>query len=60
MKKVTRIIDNNTLFFEYELCDGEYLDTKVTLNGSLLCWISFPDLEAFVDEFAEFMSKYRI
>ena len=61
MKKgVTRIIDNNTLCFTCEQCEGEYLDTRVTINGTFFCWITFSDLENFMQDFSNFMSKYRI
>ena len=62
MKKgVTRIIDKNTFCFTCESDEeGEYMDTKVTLNGILFCWITFSDLEGFMKDFSNFISKYRI
>jgi hypothetical protein len=61
MKKgVVRILDNNTLCFTCEQCEGEYLDTKVTINGTFFCWITFSDLENFMKDFSIFMANYRI
>jgi hypothetical protein len=57
---VTRIIDNNTFCFTSESDDGEFLDTRVTLNGIDFCWITFSDLEDFMKDFSNFISKYRI
>ena len=61
MKKgVTRILDNNTLCFTCEQCEGEYLDTRVTINGTFFCCITFSDLEDFMRDFKIFMANYRI
>lgn len=59
-KQITNVIDNNTLYFECIDEGAGFLDTKVTINDTFFCWISFPELENFVADFSEFMSKYRI
>ena len=60
IKEIVKIIDNNTLRFSCEECEGEFLDTKVTINGTLLCWITFSELDQFVTEFSTIIGKYRI
>lgn len=58
-KTVIKIIDNNTLEFKCTDEGSGFLDTKVTINGTFFCWISFPELNGFVNDFSVFMSKYR-
>jgi hypothetical protein len=61
MKEIIRIIDNNTFQFYCEKdAEGEYLDTKVMLNGILFCWITFVYIDKFMQDFSDFISKYRI
>lgn len=59
-KEITKIIDNNTLRFTCKDEGAGFLDTEVTINGTFFCWISYPELDSFVAEFEELMSKYRI
>lgn len=59
-KEITKIIDNNTLFFECENEGSGFLDTKVTINGTYFCYITYSEIDNFVKDFSEFMSKYRI
>lgn len=59
-KEITKIIDNNTFFFECEQCEGQYLDTRVSINNTFFCCISFPDMEQFLKDFSDFMAKHRI
>jgi len=60
VKEIIKIIDNNTLKFTCEECEGEFLDTNVEINGTFLCCISFPELEQFVNDLSEVISRYRI
>lgn len=59
-KEIIKIIDNNSLKFTCEECDGKFLDTKVEINGTFLCCISFQELEQFANDFSEVISRYRI
>ena len=61
-KKITAttIIDNNRFVFTAEETEGVYLDTMVTLNGMLFCWITFSEHENFIRDFSSFIGKYRI
>ncbi len=36
------------------------LDTKVEINGKPLCWITYGDLDNFVNELEDVVTKYRI
>lgn len=60
MAKNSKFIDNNSLHFSCEPCDGEYLDTRVEFNGNYLCTITFSDIENFTNGFSSWLSKYRI
>ena len=53
-------IDNNVLFFQCEECEGYYLDTRVDINGTFFCCITWNDRDKFIKDFGEFMAKYRI
>ena len=60
-KYVQKVIGaDNSLEFTCEPCEGEYLDTRVDLNGVFLCCISFPDIEKFVKELNNTIAKYAI
>lgn len=37
-----------------------FLDTKVEINGELLCHISYPEKDFFMKELQDVISKYRI
>lgn len=60
MRTIHKTHGDISLRFEAESCQGEYLDTKVFLNGNFLCWITFADVEAFSDEIGATVSKFRI
>jgi hypothetical protein len=61
VKTVTSIIDNNRFVFTCEEdAAGEFLDTKVELNGMLLCWITWGNHEIFIKDFSAWIGKYRI
>lgn len=36
------------------------LDTEVKIEGGILCWISLPEKEAFMQELNAVIEKYRI
>jgi len=60
MKTRNESIGDLTILFECEPCDGKYLDTKATINGELLCWISWPEIDNMILELNIVFSKYRI
>lgn len=49
-----------TVKFEGEEYDGEILDTKVTISGAELCYISWSDRESFVNDLKQAIEKYFI
>lgn len=57
---VQKIIDGNSIEFTCEPINGEYLDTRVQLNGILLCWIPFDKLDDFVSGYLNWLNKYSI
>lgn len=59
-KEVIRIIDNNTFKFTIEEYEGECFDTKVEINGTFLCYISYSESEQFVNDLSEVIGRYRI
>jgi hypothetical protein len=56
MKTKKKFIGDIVLNFE---CMDEF-DTKVTINGTPLCWITWVDVDKFVLELSEVLSKYKI
>ncbi len=60
VKTVKKSFGNMTLVFTCEECEGQYLDTKVTINGETLCWVSFPEIDTFVEKLDNTMSDHRI
>lgn len=46
--------------FKAEEWDGKTLDTEVIINGALLCFITWPDREAFLKDLKEVVDKYII
>jgi hypothetical protein len=54
------VIDNNSLHFRCERCEGEYLDTTVEINNTFFCVITWNDRQRFILDFEEFLSKHRI
>jgi hypothetical protein len=53
-------LGDSTLEFRCEPCEGEYLDTSVMINGQSLCWITWNDVEKFIEEIRLPISKYSI
>lgn len=56
----TRAIGSLEIKFEGEVYDGRILDTKVSINGAELCWISWADKDSFVQDLKEAIEKYFI
>jgi formylmethanofuran dehydrogenase subunit E len=54
------VIDNNSLHFKCEECEGEFLDTRVEINGTYFCTITWETRLKFILDFEAFMAKYRI
>jgi len=59
-KSVYKTIPGNDFHFSCDECDGEYLDTRVNMNGIFLCYITFSDVENFFNDFQTLLTKYRI
>lgn len=62
-KKFKKTLGNEVVLdFDAEPGHGEhvYLDTKVSVNGVTLCWISYPELAKFMGELDAVIEKYRI
>lgn len=60
-KTVTRWVGNVKLTFTCAECEGEYLDTRVTINDDIdFCWISFADIDSFVSKLNEVVKDYSI
>jgi hypothetical protein len=60
VKTIQKHFGKYVLKFTCEECEGELLDTKVEINDTFLCCISFPELEQFVNDFDEVVSRYSI
>jgi len=59
-KSLQKIIPGNSIHFSCEECAGEYLDTRVEFNDIFLCYITWTDVENFVKDFEDLLTKYRI
>lgn len=59
-KRVKKSLGHSEVVFKCDPEGHEYLDTSVYVNGTLLCWISFPELDEFFNELSAVVSKYRI
>jgi hypothetical protein len=59
-KTKTVKIAHATFKFECEPCEGEYLDTTVSINGVYFCSISWPDLQSFIDDLELTIAKHSI
>jgi len=59
-KVIKKSIQGFDIIFECEPCEGEYLDTRVIINGERVCWITFTDIDKFCREFEGVFAKYRI
>lgn len=56
-----KLVGSLTLKFEGEQHEGnEILDTKVTINGAELCYITWSDRESFVNDLKQAIEKYFI
>ncbi len=60
INKSININDNLKLDIRCRDEGGEYLDTRIQINGDTLCWVSYPELDDFVKELQAVISKYRI
>jgi hypothetical protein len=60
VKTKSKTIGNLDFKFTCEPCEGQYLDTKVTINGLYFCTISWPDLYDFIQEISLPVGKYAI
>lgn len=58
--KTTRSIPYHNLEFDCEPCEGEFLDTRVTIDGQPLCWITWKDVDNFANEINDVINKYAI
>lgn len=48
------------MLIECEPCENQLLDTKVSIAGQNLCWISYMDKEDFVRDLQAVITRYRI
>lgn len=56
-----KLVGSLTIKFEGEQYPGQpVLDTKVTINGGELCWISWSDKDSFVQDIKQAIEKYFI
>lgn len=53
-------LEHAVIKFKGEQWDGKTLDTEVTINGMLLCYISWPEKENFLKDLKEVVDKYII
>lgn len=60
MKTHTAHLGDLTMVFECEPCEGKYLDTKVTVNGVQMCWISWPEKDEFIQKLTNIIDTFRI
>lgn len=58
IKSVT--IGHLSFKFICEPCEGQYLDTQVTVSGMYFCSISWPNLDKFLEEISLAVGKYAI
>jgi hypothetical protein len=56
----TKYIEHSTLEITCTNEGAGLLDTKVEINGKPLCWITYSDLDNFINELEDVVSKYRI
>ena len=56
----TLILDNNLFSFTSEEDEGEFIEARVEINNSFLCYISYEEIDSFVQDFSQLLSKYRI
>ena len=62
MKKITetKYLGDSELVFTCINEGAGLLDTKVEINGALLCWITFSELESFYYDLLVTLEKYKI
>lgn len=54
-------LGNTAITFKTEYLPGEpLLDTEVKISDEQICWISYPDKDAFYQELQAVINKYRI
>jgi hypothetical protein len=58
---VTKTLGTLNVKFEGEQYSGHpVLDTKVSINGEVICWITWNDRDSFMNELQSVISKYYI
>ena len=55
-KNITRNVGGITFVFE---CQDD-LDTRVSIGGITLCWITYSDIDNFVKELQNVIDNHRI
>jgi len=60
MRTITKHVGDSTVVFTCKNEGAGLLDTKVEINGSLLCWISFSELRSFYFDLSVTIERYRI
>lgn len=60
--KETKYLGELLMLFEGEKWKGtsEILDTKVSINGEMLCWIIWKDREEFTRKLNSIIEEHRI
>jgi len=48
------------IMFQGEQWEKEILDTKVTINGECLCWVTWNQKEEFLKKLQDTIEEYRI
>lgn len=59
-KSKTVQIGNSQFVFESNYYDGQRGDTKVSVNGALLIWVSGPEMDKFIKDMEALIDQYRI
>lgn len=58
--KKTAYIGDMCVTIETDVYDGQKGDTKITHSGNLICWVSGSEIDKFIEEIADIITKYRI
>lgn len=56
----TATVGELELTFEGEQWDDQVLDTRVSTHGTTMCWITWADKEAFIEDLNNAIQKYFI
>jgi hypothetical protein len=56
-KTLLKIVDKTALSFK---CDEDGFDTRVEINNTYFCTITWKDRLEFIEEFKALLTKYRI